>query len=246
MAQRIRIGLIVPSSDATYEPDFYMVAPLNVTLHSHRMWLPENDLGQDQMDRMNSEVLNAVRYLGTARMDAIAYGGTTSSFYRGPGWDEDLIRMIEGESGLPAAVTTHSVAMALRSLGIKRMSIATPYPKWNNDRLWDYMEKSGFEVLNLEADNWTREADNRMINDREPEDILDFAAESLDPDADGIFCSCTAWRALEIVDRLEQRTGKPAVTSNQANIWAIFGKLGLDSPIEGFGQLLSGPVPLPT
>lgn len=245
MPPRIRIGLIVPSSDATYEPDFYMAAPPHVTLHSHRMWLPENDLGQDQMDRMNSEVLNAVRYLSTARMDAIAYGGTTSSFYRGPGWDEELIRMIEGESGLPAAVTTLSVAMALRSLGIKKLSIATPYPKWNNERLWDYMEKSGFEVLNLEADNWTREADSRMINDREPEDILDFAAESLNPNADGIFCSCTAWRALEIVDRLEQRTGKPAVTSNQANIWAIFGKLGLTAPIEGLGRLLSGPVSLP-
>ena len=246
MPQRsIRIGLIVPSSDATYEPDFHITAPSNVTLHSHRMWLPENGLGKDEMDRMNSEVLNAVRYLTTARMDAIAYGGTTSSFYRGPGWDEDLIRMIEEESGAPAAVTTHSVAMALRSLGISRLSIATPYPRWNNDRLWDYMEKSGFEVLNLEADDWTREAEGRMIDDREPEDILNFSVQALHPDADGIFCSCTAWRALEIVDRIEARTGKPAVTSNQANIWAIFGKLGLTAPIEGFGRLLSGPVPLP-
>ena len=83
-----------------------------------------------------------------------------------------------------------------------------------------------------------------MINDREPEDILEFAAQSLSPEADGIFCSCTAWRALEMVDRLEQKTGKPAVTSNQANIWAIFGKLGLADPIEGFGRLLSGPVAL--
>lgn len=246
MTQRIRIGLIVPSSDATYEPDFYMAAPRNVTLHSHRMWLPENDLGQDQMDRMNSEALNAVRYLTTARMDAIAYGGTTSSFYKGPGWDQELIRMIEQESGLPAAVTTHSVAIALRSLGIRKMSIATPYPKWNNDRLWSYMEKAGFEVLSLEADNWTRESDGRMINDREPEDILNFSAQALHPEADGIFCSCTAWRALEIVDSLEKKTGKPAVTSNQANIWAIFGKLGLTAPIEGFGRLLSGPAALPT
>ena len=181
MPPRIRIGLIVPSSDATYEPDFYMTAPPNVTLHSHRMWLPENGLGKDEMDRMNSEVLNAVQYLTTARMDAIAYGGTTSSFYKGPGWDQELIRMIEEESGLPAAVTTHSVAMALRSLGIRKLSIATPYPKWNNERLWDYMEESGFEVLNLNADDWTREAAGRMIDDREPEDILDFSVQALHP-----------------------------------------------------------------
>ncbi len=245
MTQRIRIGLIVPSSDATYEPDFYMAVPPNVTLHSHRMWLPENGLGKDDMDRMNSEVLNAVRYLTTARMDAIAYGGTTSSFYRGPGWDQELIRMIEEESGVPAAVTTHSVAMALRSLGIRKLSIATPYPKWNNERLWEYMEKSGFEVLNLEADDWAREAAGRMIDDREPDDILDFSLQALHPEADGIFCSCTAWRALEMVDRFEQKTAKPAVTSNQANIWAILGKLRLTAPIEGLGRLLAGTVALP-
>ena len=190
---------------------------------------------------MNSEVLNAVRYLCTAGMDAIAYGGTTSSFYKGPGWDEELIRMIEGESGLPAAVTTHSVAMALRSLGIRKLSIATPYPKWNNDRLWDYMEKSGFEVLSLEADNWTREGSDRMINDREPEDILEFAAQSMQaPKPTASSAPAPLGEPSRWSTGWSKRLANRQSPSNQANIWAIFGKLGLTDPIEGFGKVVVG------
>ena len=246
MESRIRIGLIVPSSDATYEPDFMMVAPPRVTFHSHRVWLPEEDIGQRQMDIMNSEVKDAIRYLATAKVDAIACGGTTSSFYKGPGWDTELLRLIEEASGVPAVVTTRSVVDALRFLGIRKMSIATPYPEWNNRKLLEYMEASGFEIANLEADPWAWEDPDRMINDRDPESILEFASGAFDPSADGLFCSCTAWRSLEIVEELERRTGKPVVTSNQANIWAIFSKLDITDPIPGFGSLLRSFSKLPS
>lgn len=44
---------------------------------------------------------------------------------------------------------------------------------------------------------------------------------------------------MEAAEALEQRTGKPVVTSNQAMVWAAFRKLGLTEPVEGFGSLLS-------
>ena len=48
----------------------------------------------------------------------------------------------------------------------------------------------------------------------------------------------TAWHSLEVVDKLEQRTGKPVVTSNQALVWAAFRKAGVQQPIHGYGKLL--------
>jgi maleate isomerase len=42
---------------------------------------------------------------------------------------------------------------------------------------------------------------------------------------------------VEAVDALEQRTGKPVVTSNQATIWSALGALGLKEPVRGFGRL---------
>jgi maleate isomerase len=57
------------------------------------------------------------------------------------------------------------------------------------------------------------------------------------PEADVLLCSCTAWRAVEAVDALERRTGKPVVTSNQATIWAALRALGVTEAARGFGRL---------
>jgi len=76
--------------------------------------------------------------------------------------------------------------------------------------------------------------------DQEPELILEFASKICLPEADALLCPCTAWRALEVVDELEQRLGIPVVTANQTAIWATFCKLGILQPIHGFGRLLEG------
>jgi maleate cis-trans isomerase len=58
------------------------------------------------------------------------------------------------------------------------------------------------------------------------------------PEADALLCSCTAWRSLEAVAELEQRTGKPVVNSSQASIWAAYRAIGLKPKITAFGRLL--------
>ena len=243
MAQRKRIGLAVPSSDITCEADFMMAAPPGVTIHSHRLWLPVEGAGKGSADLMCSQVPEAAKYLATAKVDAIAFGCTTASFYNGPEAAADLVRAMEEATGAPAAVTSQSAVEALRFFGAKKVSIVTPYKEWANRRLIEYMTDAGFEVLNLEADPWAFEESGRMIGEREPEDILEFASAACRPEADALFCSCTAWRSMEVAEELEKRTGKPVVTSNQAMIWVLLRRLGFTEPIRGFGRLLESLAP---
>ena len=89
MAPRKRIGAIVPSTNTTCEADFQMVAPKDVTIHGHRLWLTNDEHDEQHVERMNREIESAAQYLATAKVDAIAYGCTTGSFYpvafiRGP------------------------------------------------------------------------------------------------------------------------------------------------------------------
>jgi maleate cis-trans isomerase len=238
MGLRTRIGVMVPSTNTTFEADFQMVAPRDVTVHGQRLWLTNDAAAEAGMDRMNSEVESGARYLATARVNVIAYGCTTGSFYRGPGWDKEMIEVMERAAGVPAVATSPSVVEALRSYGAKRISVATPYPEWNNGKLRTYLEASGFEVLNVEGEPKAARAGNQGINDSDPDDVLRFAPGVCRPEADALLCSCTAWRSLEAVSELERRTAKPVVTSNQASIWMAFRKLGLAPAIKGFGSLL--------
>jgi maleate cis-trans isomerase len=245
MAARQRIGLMVPSTNTTCEADFQMVVPRGFTVHGQRLWLTNDALGEEGMLRMNAEIESGARYLATARVDAISYGCTTGSFFKGPGWDREMIALVERTAGVPAVATSPSVVEALRRFGARRLSVATPYPEWNNQRLRAYLEAQGFEVLNLEAEPQAARSGNQGINDQDPAVIVDFAARACRPDADALLCSCTAWRSVEAVEEIERRTGKPVVTSNQASIWMTLRRLGHVEPIAGFGRLLRHLAPVP-
>jgi len=238
MSLRTRIGVMVPSTNTTFEADFQLVAPRDVTIHGQRMWLTNDAEGQAGMDRMNGEIETGARYLATANVDVVAYGCTTGSFYRGPGYDRELIETIARAAGVPAVAAAPAVVAALRYFGARRLSVATPYPDWNNQRLRAYLEASGFEVLNVEGEPGAAKSGNQGINDRDPEEVVAFAARACRAEADALLCSCTAWRSVEAVAELERRTGKPVVSSNQASIWAAFRALGLAPEIRGFGRLL--------
>ncbi len=238
MATRIRIGVMVPSTNTTCEADFQLVASKNVSIHGSRLWMTNDFGGDEAFDRMNSEIESAARYLATANVDAISYGCTTGSFYKGPGWDEDMMKLIEKTAGVPAAATSPSVVQALRHFGAKRISVASPYPDYNNQKLRAYLEAMGFEVLNLEGEPVAAASGNQGINDQEPDSVVEFASRICRDDADALLCSCTAWRSLEAVDELEKLTGKPVVSSNQASIWATYRNLGISEPVKGFGRLM--------
>ena len=146
------------------------------------------------------------------------------------------MKLIEKTAGVPAAATSPSVVQALRFFGAKRISVASPYPDYNNQKLRAYLEAMGFEVLNLEGEPVAAASGNQGINDQEPESVVEFASSICRDDADALLCSCTAWRSLEAVDQLEKRTGKPVVSSNQASIWATYRNLVISAPIKGYGR----------
>jgi maleate isomerase len=238
MGLRKRIGVMIPSTNTTCEADFQMTAPRGVTIHGQRMWITNDAEGEASMERMNADIESGARYLATAKIDVIAYGCTTGSFYKGPGWDKEMLARIERTAGVPAVATSPSAVAALRFFGAKKLSVASPYPQWNNDKLRAYLEAMGFAVLNVDGEPIAAKAGPQGINDQDPESVIEFASSICRPEAEALFCSCTAWRSLEAVEALEKRTGKPVVTSNQATIWAAFRQIGIRQPIHGFGKLL--------
>jgi maleate isomerase len=243
MSPRKRIGVMVPSTNTTCEADFQMTVPRDVTIHGQRLWMTNEGTGDDAYVRMNGEIESGARYLATAHVDVVVYGCTTGSFYKGPGWDTQMLELIRREARVPAVATSPSVVEALRFFGARRLSVATPYPEWNNQRLRAYLEAQGFEVLNVDGEPRAAAAGNQGINDQDPEEVAEFASRVCRPEADALLCSCTAWRSVEAAAAIEARTGKPVVSSNQSTIWTALRALGITRPIAGFGRLLEDLTP---
>jgi maleate isomerase len=228
---RGRLGLIVPSSNTTNEPEFSRHLPDGVSLHTSRMHL--ENANADDLVGMADEVERCADLLGTADVDVVAYGCTTGSLVKGAGYDEEIEGRIEARVGVPAVATAAAIKRAFDALDLESLAIATPYISDLNEREEQFLADAGYEVVDLQG--LELEA-NAEIGRQRPEVAYRRARELDHQDADGVFVSCTNYRTFEVIERLEADLGKPVVTSNQATLWDALRTLGVSAELP-LGQL---------
>ena len=171
-------------------------------------------------------------------VSAIGYGCTSASYVRGVGGDVDISDRITAATGLPATTTSSAAVEALRSLGVKRVSVLSPHVDELNVRLRGFLEDSGFEVVHMRGLNKLS-----GIEHIPQEDIRQLVLQLVDrPDADGVFISCTGMRTSEVLDSMEASIGKPVVSAMQATAWEILRKAGIPTEVRGVGSLYLQPV----
>lgn len=244
MAVRRRIGLLVPSTNTTAEPDFHVAVPEGASVHSHRLWIGDDAASAPSMDGMNAQLAEAARHLASGLVEIVCMAGTTNSFYRGRDGSTWMEEEMSRAAGRPAVASSPSVAQALRYYRAKKISVATPYARWNNERLAEYFTAAGFVVLNVESDERVADGRPQPMNDQDPAEIAEFATSICRDEADAVFCACSGWRAMEAAAEVERRTGKVVITTNLATIWRTLRKIGIDRAKPGFGRLLEEMPPI--
>ena len=225
-----RVGLLLPSSNTTMEPDLYRMAPKDVTVHTARMML--RDVTPEGLEEMAGEATRAARLLKTADVDILAYGCTSGSLIRGVEWEKSLKRRLEETAGVPAVTTAGAVVEALRTLGAERVSVFTPYTNAVNIHERLFLEAHGYRVDAMRGLGFT---DNQMIGSVSTEQLESFIAPAHDSDA--AFVSCTNLPVVHLIEELEERHRLPFVTSNQATMWAALRGLHRNN-LGGYGSLL--------
>ena len=230
---RGRIGLIIPSSNTTMEPEFWMMAPEGVSVHTVRV--PLRNVTEEELSRMHSYVKNASTLLSDANVDVIVFGCTSGSFIGGLGYDLKIIREIEEATNIPAVTTSTAVIESLRALNAKSIGLATPYIDEVTLKEKEFLEENGFRVLSFRG---LGIKENTRIGSLGPETAYKIAKDTYVDGVDVLFISCTNFRTIEIIDDLESDLGVPVITSNQASMWAALRKLGIKEHYTMFGKLL--------
>lgn len=207
-----RFGLIALATDATVEGDAQRLLPHGCRLHVTRIAF-DNPTTADNL-RLTGPRLAAAGELLLPGFDlkGIGFACTSASAVLGDGVQQAL--------GDRAPIST-PVGAALRgfaALGVRKIALMTPYLADTTDLVGDCFQDRGLGVVTRHSMGFADDRDMALLSDHE---ILDFALEADHPDAEALFLSCTALPAVEVIERLEDRLGKPVLSSNLALFWSM-------------------------
>lgn len=239
MIQRIRLGMLTPSSNTVLEPiTSAMVAELpDVTAHFGRFRVTEISLHQQALAQFdNAPLLNAAQLLADAQVDVIAWNGTSAGWL-GFDADERLCQQITQTTGIPATTSVLAIAEILRSQQISEFGLVTPYL----DEIQAYtianFAAAGFHCI---AEQHLNLSVNFAFSEVTEEQIATLIRAVAAHRPQAIITFCTNLRAAPLVDALEHELGIPIYDTISAAVWKSLIIAGVDpTAVQGWGRLFS-------
>ncbi len=231
---RAKLGFILMSTDLAAESDFFDIIPKDVAIHITRLKTDDYTTNETLSKHIEHMAEAASRIQPDVKPNVISYSCTSGSIVIG----EEKI-MAEIKKGAPYAIPmtiVTGVVDALRELQIKKIVVGTPYLDEINTKEAEFLHNKGFEIINIQGLNLTTGTEFGRVT---PEYWKKFAIEIDNKDADAIFLSCGGIRSVEVIQEIENITGKPVITSNQAQVWSCLRKAGIKDNIQGFGQIFN-------
>ena len=228
-----RVGLIALATDFRIEKDFMSIIKdqsIDFFVNRIHCYFPLTNENLKKMSNSITEISDDI--LPNEKLDCVVYGCTSGTIASGYSSIKKKINLAKPE----AKVTTPSTAAinALKKLGLKKISIFTPYSKALNDEVVDYFKKENFEITTNSYFDISNDLDIGKVDENY---LYETLCEMDLGEAEALFISCTALPALSIIDKLEKKLNKIVLSSNQVLIWDTLQSIGKRDRIEGFGRL---------
>jgi maleate isomerase len=247
VADPIRIGMIVPSSNVTMEKEVPLLfktreaaLPETFSFHSSRVRMKR--VSPEELLAMNAQADRAAVELADASIDIALYACLVAIMAEGPGAhrrSEARIKRTLEETGNTAPVITSAGALVdtLQDLNAGRVGLIAPYMPALTGKVCHYLEEEGIEVVSAQS---LSVADNEAVGRLNPANLLDLL-DNIPHDVDAIVLSaCVQMPSLSVLAEAEKQTGIRIVTAASATVFQTLKRLGLEPGIRGYGSLLKG------
>lgn len=217
-----RVALIVPASNTVMECDFSRAEDSDVEVTVWRIHL--DSVTRAAEERMLEEELPVrLDEIAPTEPNLVVFGCTSAGALGGLGHDASIAQSIVEATGADVVTVVGAMVERLDSVGCTQVAVFTPYSAELTRAVAACVTESGHDVTMATGMGFV---DNGDIGNVAPDDIVSFVRErmqGLNPDA--VFLSCTNWRALEVIEPLQEVLGVPVLTSNQVTLDSMRSRL---------------------
>ena len=232
-----RLGVLTPSSNTALEPALagLLRDTPGVTAHFSRFRVTEIALSGDSQRQFDeAPILAAAELLAHAKVDVIAWSGTSASWL-GLERDRALCRRVTEATGIPATTAILGLAELLQRAAVRRLGLVTPYTRDVQERIAATLGGIGVDCA---VERHLGISDNFSFALVEPEVIARMIREAARSRPDAIAVVCTNLDASRLGAELEADEGVPVLDSIACTLWAALDVLGLPKqPYRRWGRL---------
>jgi maleate isomerase len=208
-----------------------------VTAHFSRFKVTEIALSGAALAQFDdSEILRAAELLAHAKVNVIAWNGTSSGWL---GFERDvrLCERITGATGIPACTAKLALNEILEKTGARRIGFVTPYLDDVQARINANYENAGFRVV---AERHLGMRDNFSFSTVTAAQMRQMTADVAAAKPDAIAIVCTNMRGAELAQELEAAHGIPVYDTVATTVWKSLKIAGIETgKVKGWGTIFA-------
>jgi len=229
LGYRKRIGIVVPSTNTTVQPECELLRPHGVTNHTARSTIRERPLNTEQaffehMGMMREGMTVAIDQIMTAGLDHLIIGIALETFWGG----------VAAAAKLQADLATRAgVGISMGSTAA--VAVLTPHQPRGDEIVRTYLREAGFDVVRLKGLAVTTP---RMIAQVSLADIRTALKELDGPDVEALLQVGTALPTVAVAAEAERWLGKPVLAVNAVTYWHALPQCGIEDRVYGYGRVL--------
>lgn len=216
-----RVGVLVPTSNPTVEPELHYLVGDDVALYAARFpYTPDLDLRQ-RLAGYPQVFLDCARAFGTMELNAFMASMTGASYALKRAGDDTLCEKLSAASGVPSVTAAKAIREAMAALGVQKIALISPYPEWLTTQAAAYWEDCGFALSQV-----VMMSEEFRAYEMESDEVAAAMAQ-VDGDAcDAVVMSGTGMLTIPAILELRETIRPPLLSSNLCMAWWIMRAAG--------------------
>lgn len=243
LGHRLRVGVVIPSTNTSAQPEMDDMRPYGVTNHVGRMVIVDESLVVEPgfnsvIQAMRRATEPAIKSLKDCQLDRIIVAVSPDAYWRGVEAHAQMLAQLQDTAGgVGITCSADAVEEALARLGgVRRIGLISPYTAIGNEAVTQFFVDKGYDVValaNLGGQSPSRIAEVSL------QDLRNAVDAANAPGVEAIVQVGTNVPMASFAHTAEQWTGKPVIANNTVLYWHALRMSGIDDQFDGFGRLFS-------